>query len=88
MPKPTHHYQRRRVVRSYFGIVFSVSLILFVVGILSLIVLNARQVSQHVKEQERHARPALRPVRRPVFGKQSDKNGDDDMRDGHAGAAG
>ena len=51
MSKPTHHYQRRRVVRSYFGIVFSVSLILFVVGILSLIVLNARQVSQHVKEQ-------------------------------------
>ena len=51
MSKPTHHYKRRRVVRSYFGIVFSVSLILFVVGILSLIVLNARQVSQHVKEQ-------------------------------------
>ena len=51
MSKPTHRYQRRRVVRSYFGIVFSVSLILFVVGVLSLLVLNARQVSQHVKEQ-------------------------------------
>ena len=51
MSKPAHRYQRRRVVRSYFGIVFSVSLILFVVGVLSLIVLNARQVSQHVKEQ-------------------------------------
>jgi cell division transport system permease protein len=51
MSKPTHRYQRRRVVRSYFGIVFSVSLILFVVGVLSLLVLNARQVSQHIKEQ-------------------------------------
>ena len=51
MSKPAHRYQRRRVVRSYFGIVFSVSLILFVVGVLSLIVLNARQVSQHIKEQ-------------------------------------
>ena len=51
MSKPAHRYQRRRVVRSYFGIVLSVSLILFVVGVLSLIVLNARQVSQHIKEQ-------------------------------------
>ena len=51
MSKPTHRYQRRRVLRSYFGIVFSVSLILFVVGVLSLLVLNARQVSQHGKEQ-------------------------------------
>ena len=51
MSKPTHRYQRRRVVRSYFGIVISVSLILFVVGVLSLLVLNARQVSQHIKEQ-------------------------------------
>ena len=51
MSKPAHRYQRRRVIRSYFGIVFSVSLILFVVGVLSLIVLNARQVSQHIKEQ-------------------------------------
>ena len=51
MSKPSHRYQRRRVVRSYFGIVFSVSLILFVVGVLSLLVLNARQVSQHIKEQ-------------------------------------
>ncbi|MDG1824181.1 MAG: permease-like cell division protein FtsX [Flavobacteriaceae bacterium] len=51
MSKQTHRYQRRRVFRSYFGIVFSVSLILFVVGVLSLLVLNARQVSQHVKEQ-------------------------------------
>jgi cell division transport system permease protein len=51
MSKSVHRYQRRRVIRSYFGIVFSVSLILFLVGVLSLIVLNARQVSQHVKEQ-------------------------------------
>ena len=51
MSKPTHRYQRTQVVRSYFGIVFSVSLILFVVGVLSLLVLNARQVSQHIKEQ-------------------------------------
>ena len=51
MSKPTHRYQRRQVVRSYFGIVFSVSLILFVVGVLSLLLLNARQVSQHIKEQ-------------------------------------
>ena len=51
MTKPAHRYQRRRVVRSYFGIVFSVSLILFVVGILSILLLNARQVSQHIKEQ-------------------------------------
>ena len=51
MSKPTHRYQRTQVVRSYFGIVFSVSLILFVVGILSILLLNARQVSQHIKEQ-------------------------------------
>ncbi len=51
MLKPTHRYQRRQVVHSYFGIVFSVSLILFVVGVLSILLLNARQVSQHIKEQ-------------------------------------
>ena len=51
MSKSVHRYQRRRVIQSYFGIVISVSLILFLVGVLSLIVLNARQVSQHVKEQ-------------------------------------
>ena len=51
MSKQPHQYQKRRAVRSYFGIVFSVSLILFVVGVLSLLLLNARQVSQHVKEQ-------------------------------------
>ncbi|GIR50375.1 MAG: hypothetical protein CM15mP59_1170 [Flavobacteriaceae bacterium] len=49
--KTTTSISKRRAVRSYFGIVFSVSLILFVVGVLSLLLLNARQVSQHVKEQ-------------------------------------
>jgi cell division transport system permease protein len=51
MPKPSHVYQRRRVLRSYIGIVFSMSLILFVVGVLGLLVFNTQQLAQHVKEQ-------------------------------------
>ncbi len=50
MSDKEHKYTGRRLRSSYFTTIISISLVLFMLGILGLIVLNARQISNHVKE--------------------------------------
>jgi len=44
-------YQKRRLQSSYFSVVISISLVLFMVGILGLILLKSTKVANHVKEK-------------------------------------
>ena len=44
-------YQKRRLISSYFSVVFSISLVLFLLGLLGLLVLNTKKVADHFKEQ-------------------------------------
>ena len=44
-------YQKRRLISSYFSVVVSISLVLFLVGILGLLLLNSKKVADHFKEQ-------------------------------------
>ena len=44
-------HQKRRLVSSYFSVVLSIALVLFLLGLLGLLVLNAKKVSDHFKEQ-------------------------------------
>lgn len=44
-------YQKRRLISSYFSVVISVSLVLFLLGLLGLLVLNTKKVADHFKEQ-------------------------------------
>ncbi|MCB4799808.1 cell division protein FtsX [Neotamlana laminarinivorans] len=44
-------HQKRRLISSYFSVVLSIALVLFLVGLLGLLVLNAKKVSDHFKEQ-------------------------------------
>ncbi|MDN6280734.1 MAG: permease-like cell division protein FtsX [Psychroflexus sp.] len=44
-------YQRRRLITSYFSVVISIALVLFLVGLLGILVLNTKKVADHFKEQ-------------------------------------
>ncbi|UJH66180.1 ABC transporter permease [Allomuricauda sp. SCSIO 65647] len=44
-------YQRRRLISSYFSVVLSIGLVLFLLGILGLLVLNTKKLADHFKEQ-------------------------------------
>lgn len=44
-------YQKRRLITSYFSVVISIALVLFLVGLLALLVLNTKKVADHFKEQ-------------------------------------
>ena len=44
-------HQKRRLISSYFSVVLSIALVLFLLGILGLLVLNAKSVSDKFKEQ-------------------------------------
>lgn len=44
-------YQKRRLISSYFSVIISISLVLFLLGILGLLVLNTKKVADHFKEQ-------------------------------------
>ena len=44
-------YQKRRLISSYFSVVLSISLVLFLLGLLSLLVLNTKKVADHFKEK-------------------------------------
>ncbi|WP_373058440.1 cell division protein FtsX [Zunongwangia sp. H14] len=44
-------YQKRRLISSYFSVVISIALVLFLLGILGLLVLNTKKVADHFKEQ-------------------------------------
>lgn len=44
-------YQKRRLRSSYFSVIVSISLVLFMIGILELILLKSTSVANHVKEK-------------------------------------
>lgn len=44
-------YQKRRLISSYFSVVISISLVLFLLGLLGLLVLNSQRVADYFKEQ-------------------------------------
>ncbi|MEZ7494845.1 permease-like cell division protein FtsX [Leeuwenhoekiella aequorea] len=44
-------FQRRRLISSYFSVVLSIALVLFLLGLLGLLVLNSKKVADHFKEQ-------------------------------------
>jgi len=44
-------YQKRRLISSYFSVVISISLVLFLLGLLGMLVLNTKKVADHFKEQ-------------------------------------
>lgn len=44
-------HQKRRLISSYFSVVLSISLVLFLLGILGILVLNAKTISDNFKEQ-------------------------------------
>lgn len=44
-------YQKRRLISSYFSVVISISLVLFLMGLLGLLVLNSKKVADYFKEQ-------------------------------------
>ncbi len=44
-------YQKRKLISSYFSVVLSISLVLFLLGILGLLVLNTKKLADHFKEQ-------------------------------------
>ncbi|HZW77250.1 MAG TPA: permease-like cell division protein FtsX [Flavobacteriaceae bacterium] len=51
MSSSFERYQKRRLVSSYFSVVISISLVLFLLGILGLLVLNSKKVADYFKEQ-------------------------------------
>ena len=44
-------YQKRRLRSSYFSVVISIALVLFMVGFLGLVLLKSTQVANHFKEE-------------------------------------
>ena len=50
MPKGENRSVRRRIVNAYISSVISISLVLLLVGVASLLLVNARSVSDYFKE--------------------------------------
>lgn len=44
-------FQKRRLISSYFSVVLSITLVLFLLGMLGLILINSKQVGDYFKEQ-------------------------------------
>ena len=44
-------FQKRRLISSYFSVVLSITLVLFLLGMLGLVVLNSKRISDYFKEQ-------------------------------------
>jgi cell division transport system permease protein len=44
-------YQKRKLISSYFSVVLSIGLVLFLLGVLGLLVLNTKKLADHFKEQ-------------------------------------
>ncbi|MBR9913304.1 MAG: ABC transporter permease [Algicola sp.] len=44
-------YQKRKLISSYFSVVISIALVLLLLGCLGLLVLNAKKVADHFREQ-------------------------------------
>ncbi|MDX1829503.1 MAG: permease-like cell division protein FtsX [Lutibacter sp.] len=62
-------YQKRRLRSSYFSVIISIALVLFLVGVLGLILIKTNSISKHFKEQ----------VVMTIFLKNDAKNSDVDI---------
>ena len=51
MDKSFEKYQKRRLRSSYFSVIISIALVLFLIGILGLIVLKTKSITEHFKEK-------------------------------------
>jgi cell division transport system permease protein len=51
MPKTFDNFQKRRLVTSYISVVISITLVLFLLGLLGMLVLNAKTISDNFKEK-------------------------------------
>ena len=51
MSKSFERYQKRKLISSYFSVVLSIGLVLFLLGILGLLVVNTKKMADHFKEQ-------------------------------------
>ncbi|MGB7393939.1 MAG: permease-like cell division protein FtsX [Pricia sp.] len=51
MGQSFEQYQKQKLVSSYFSVVLSIALVLFLLGILGLLVLNTQKMADHFKEQ-------------------------------------
>jgi cell division transport system permease protein len=51
MGQSFEQYQKRKLISSYFSVVLSIGLVLFLLGILGLLVLNTKKMADHFKEQ-------------------------------------
>jgi len=51
MGQSFEQYQKRKLISSYFSVVLSIALVLFLLGILGLLVLNTKKMADHFKEQ-------------------------------------
>jgi cell division transport system permease protein len=51
MGKSFESYQKQKLISSYFSVVLSIGLVLFLLGVLGLLVLNTKKMADHFKEQ-------------------------------------
>lgn len=51
MASSFERYQKRRLISSYFSVVISIALVLFLLGLLGMLVLNTKKVADHFKEK-------------------------------------
>ncbi len=51
MSQYIERYQKRRLISSYFSVVLSIALVLFLLGVLGLLVLNTKKLADHFREQ-------------------------------------
>ena len=48
---PEERFNKRRLISTYFSVVVSISLVLFLTGILGILLVNSKKVADHFKEQ-------------------------------------
>ncbi|MDG3582437.1 cell division protein FtsX [Galbibacter pacificus] len=51
MSKSFERYQKRKLISSYFSVILSIALVLFLLGMLGLLVINTKKLADHFKEQ-------------------------------------
>ena len=51
MSKSFDKFQKRRLITSYFSVVLSITLVLFLLGVLGLLILKAKQIEHFYKER-------------------------------------
>ena len=51
MANSFENYQKRKLISSYFSVILSIALVLFLLGILGLLILNTKKMADHFKEQ-------------------------------------